>query len=239
MFAPRAARALYALLLAATPAAAADKSGQWITPPATFLVSNYVKSTRAPAQSHDIVLDVPQGASAKTKPTVARSCGDSALDEVAIRFVQLVVGKNKKVQAMADGKSLRFQIRLLAGSLDPKSLPKHLQRPDERVYSKSAKVDFPPIPRLALQSLNAVDPEPVLLRLRFPAAGGMPDEAVVMRSSGQVKADAAILLYSLANARGKPSDRPYFATIPAGFSRSLEPSDIYLPPNFPSNYRTF
>lgn len=227
-----------ALVVLIPSAFAADPSGQWLNPPAQFLVSNYVKSTRAPLRKFEIVLDLPQGATKKTKPAIARSSGDAAVDAVAIRYVQLALERSKTAQAQVATKSARFQVRLQAGALDPKSLPKHLQRPSEKV-NPNVKVDFPP-PRLAFSAdQNVAPPDPLLLRLKFPAAGGMPDEAILVRSSGQIKVDAAVLLYALANARGKAADAPYTMEMPVVVGRSLEPSEFSRPENFPTNSRTF
>lgn len=222
-----------ALILLTTAAPAAD---QVLNPPPAFLVSNYIRSTRAAAKVHQTVIDVPQGATAKTRPTIARSSGDPAADVVAARYVQLALERSKTVQTKAATQAQRFQVRLQAGALDPKVLPKHLQRPNETVDPK-AKVDLPRVPRLGFLASNAADPEPLLIRMRFPATGGMPDEAILVKSSGQVKVDAAVLLYALANARGKASDRPYNYDLTVSVGRRSEPSDVEYPPNFPSNER--
>jgi len=235
---PRVLGLAFALLGTAVGASAAER-GQWMVPPAPFLVSNYVRSTRAPLRTHEIVLDVPQGANAKTKPTVSKSSGDPAVDAVAARYVQLALQRSKTVQATAATKAQRFQIRLTAGALDPKVLPKHLQRPSEKV-DPNVLVDMPRVPRLALRSSdNAVDPEPLLVRLKFSAQGGMPDEAILVRSSGQVKVDAAVLLYALANARGKASGRSFTIDHAVRFDRQGGGVELDRPDNFPTNDRLF
>lgn len=235
---PRILGIAFALLGTSVGVSAAER-GQWMVPPAPFLVSNYVRSTRAPIRTHEIVLDVPQGANAKTKPTVSKSSGDPAVDAVAVRYVQLALQRSKTVQATAATKAQRFQIRLTAGALDPKVLPKHLQRPSEKV-DPNLLVDMPRVPRLALSSsANAVEPEPLLVRLTIPAQGGMPDEAILVRSSGQVKVDAAVLLYALANARGKATGQKFTTEYPVRFVSQSGPVYPERPANFPTNDRLF
>ncbi len=216
---------------------AAAGEDQWITPPAAFLASNYVRSPAAPVRTHDIILEVPPSSAGKAKPIIVRSCGDADLDRVAMRFVSIVMERSKKMQARGTGAALRFQIRLAPARLDPKDLPKRFQRPSNQV-DPNRRIDLPPFSRLVFASQNVDDIKPGSLRLRIPAAGGIPDEAVVVQSTGSERVDSAVLFYGLSNARGRSDARSYEVIMPVAFGRSLAPSEFIEPDNFPTNERT-
>ncbi len=233
----------FASLLSGAGAPASVRADEWITPPAQFLAANYLRSPSAPVRTHDVILEVPRGGGVKAKPVLVLSCGDAALDQVAVRFVTTVMERSTKLKARGDAAALRFQIRLAPAKLDPKDLPMRFQRSDKTIKAGRA-FDMPPPTRLAFGTLYADGIKDGSIRLRFASNGGTPDEAVMIKSTTATNVDSAILMWSLANALGRPTPggKPIEVTIPMGFKdgeRASGPGEAVRPSNFPTNQRTF
>lgn len=93
----------------AAPRESAAPSADWIRVPADearFKLRRF--TTKVPPREYRVVVDVP--ARGRGAATVAKSSGDSAMDEIALEFAAAYATRTDKLRAMHAARSLRFPL---------------------------------------------------------------------------------------------------------------------------------
>jgi len=96
-----------------SPANAAEKGGEWVSVPAQWLLSRFVRPSSAPSRTYRVAIVVPPASSVNAaKPRVSQSSGFDAADAVAADFAQESIRNNASLRELLKSKELYFQLSL-------------------------------------------------------------------------------------------------------------------------------
>jgi hypothetical protein len=162
--------------------AATEKESEWVRIPSQWLLHRFVRASTAPAHTYKVALAFPAGAH---QAVVAKSSGNSSVDELAGDFALESIRKSGPLKDLAKSKELYFQFVVTPPMLDVKMRSKEGQRPmppGEEFYTPSANF-----------YVNPNQTEPTSRRGKlvviFPPQGGYASEALVTVSTGNPAVD--------------------------------------------------
>lgn len=162
---------------------AAAKEGEWVRIPSRWLLHRFVRPSSAPAHTYKVALAVPPGAK---QARVAKSSGNSDVDELAGDFALVSIENNSALKALAKSKELYFQFVVTPPMLDikmrsveglrPVPAGKELSTPTVETFFTSA-------------NQNEVTSRSGKLVVIFPPQGGYASEALVTLTTGNPAVD--------------------------------------------------
>lgn len=143
------------------------------------------------SRSHRVVVDVPHGATPKhLQAKITRSCGDEAIDAMAVDYVRTAMRYDKKLAANLGKYTLAFQLEMrpYVAKLVPAE-----PRP-ANVRKDNFWTPIPPYPYYSRQFRESGIGQ---FRISFGSKDGRPREVVRVKSSGSDVLDANSVLWML------------------------------------------
>ena len=162
---------------------AAAKEGEWVRIPSNWLLHRFVRPSTAPAHTYKVALVVPPGAK---QARVAKSSGNSDVDELASDFALVSIQNNSALKALAKSKELYFQFVVTPPMLDVKMRSVEGQRPvpaGKELSTPTAETFF------TSANQNEVTSRSGKLVVIFPPQGGYASEAIVTLTTGNPAVD--------------------------------------------------
>jgi len=166
---------------------AAAKEGEWVRIPSNWLLHRFVRPSTAPAHTYKVALVVPPGAK---QARVAKSSGNSDVDELASDFALVSIQNNSALKALAKSKELYFQFVVTPPMLDVKMRSVEGQRPvpaGKELSTPTAETFF------TSANQNEVTSRSGKLVVIFPPQGGYASEAIVTLTTGNPAVDRYFL----------------------------------------------
>lgn len=167
----------------ALPSPAAEKQGEWVRIPSSWLLHRFVRPSTAPAHNYRVALIVPPG----TKQTkVAHSSGLSDVDELAGEYAMVSIENNATLKTLARSKELYFQFVVTPPMLDIKMRSVEGQRPappGKELYTPTSETFY------TSANQNEATSRRGKLVVIFPPQGGYASEALVTLSTGNAAVD--------------------------------------------------
>ena len=161
----------------------AAKEGEWVRIPSNWLLHRFVRPSTAPAHTYKVALVVPPGAK---QARVAKSSGNSDVDELASDFALVSIQNNSALKALAKSKELYFQFVVTPPMLDVKMRSVEGQRPvpaGKELSTPTAETFF------TSANQNEVTSRSGKLVVIFPPQGGYASEAIVTLTTGNPAVD--------------------------------------------------
>jgi hypothetical protein len=162
---------------------AAAKEGEWVRIPSRWLLHRFVRPSSAPAHTYKVALVVPPGAK---QARVAKSSGNSHVDELAGDFALVSIQNNGGLKALAKSKELYFQFVVTPPMLDIKMRSVEGQRPvpaGHELYTPTAETFY------TSANQNETTSRSGKLVVIFPPQGGYASEALVTLTTGNPAVD--------------------------------------------------
>ena len=167
---------------------AAAKEGEWVRIPSNWLLHRFVRASTAPAHTYKVALVMPPGAK---QARVAKSSGNSDVDELAGDFALVSIENNRPLKALAKSKELYFQFVVTPPMLDVKLRSVEGQRPipaGKELSTPTAETIFFPS-----ANQNETPSRRGKLVVIFPPQGGYASEALVTLTTGNPAVDRYFL----------------------------------------------
>ena len=171
--------------------ATAKTDGEWIEVSGDFMAPRLAVPAGAMGSLHRVVVDVPHGATPKNlQAKVTRSCGDEAIDAMAVDYVRTAMRYDKRLAANLGKYTLAFQLELrpyVAKLMPVESRPADVSK--DRFWT--------PLPIYPYYSLRFRESGIGKFRITFGSKDGRPLEAVRIKTSGSDVLDANTVLWVL------------------------------------------
>lgn len=167
---------------------AAAKEGEWVRIPSNWLLHRFVRASTAPAHTYKVALVMPPGAK---QASVAKSSGNSDVDQLAGDFAWLSVENNSALKALAKSKELYFQFVVTPPMLDIKMRSVEGKRPvpaGKELYTPTSESFF-----FTAANQNETTSREGKLVVIFPPQGGYASEALVTLTTGNPAVDRYFL----------------------------------------------